>query len=299
MLRYGWLTMLLVLAGQASPALSQVKMLWKFKEGDVFFVEEKVHTRQDNKIRGSLHVQELDQKKVSRFKVVKVAVNGSAVLEQRIEAIKPVPQGSGTEADVSALKLLEGVTLRIALDSRQRVSAVQGYQALIDTLAKKEPDKAKLLRAVLTEDSLRRAVEVLLSVLPEKAVAKGDRWKIKSQSPFGPLGILHYEETFTFQGPEEDDKDVARVSIATAVTFSIPQGGTGLPLKVTSGDVKVKEAKGHLLFNVSTGRLVRRETELKLRAVLTVAVADQKLDMEVEQRQTYTARVLNHNPLEK
>jgi hypothetical protein len=299
MFRHGWLTMTLILAGQATPALSQVKLQWKLKEGESFFVEEKTHTLQKNKIRGSLHVQELDQTKVSRFKVLKVASDGSLVLQQQIESIKAVPQGTGAEASVSALKLLEGVKLRIAMDARQRVTEVRGYRDLVETLTKKDPDNARVLRAVLTEDSLHRAAAVLLDVVPDKAVARGQSWKIKSLVPFGPLGILHYVDTFTFQGADEDDKDVVRVDITSAATYSTPPAVGGLPLKVISGDVKVKESKGHLLFNVKTGRLLRRETELKLHLPLTVAVADQQLEMDVQQEQTYTARVLDHNPLKK
>jgi len=139
MLRLCCLALALIVLGPASPALCQVKLRWKFKDGDTFFVEEKSHTRQENKIRDSLEVQELDQTKVSRFKVLKAAADGSLVLQQRIQAIKATAQGTGKEADVSALKLLERATFRITLDARQRLEEVSGYRGLLDTLTDKVP----------------------------------------------------------------------------------------------------------------------------------------------------------------
>jgi hypothetical protein len=299
MLRFACLPLALVLAGPGSPAAAQGKLHWKFKEGDTFFVEEKTSTRQDIKLAGSRNVQELEQTKVSRFKVLKVQQDGGAVLEQKIESVQATAQGAAKEADVSALQQMQGATFRITLDSRQRVAGVEGYQALVKALTNREPDKARLLRAVLTEDSFRRPLVNLLGFCPDKAAVKGDHWQVKSRAPFGPLGLVDFVDTYSLRGPEEGDKDMVRVGIATAVSYSAPPGGTGLALKVVSGDVKVKESKGHLLFNVASGRLVRRETELTLRAVLTVAIAEQRLDMAVEQRQSSTVRVLEHDPVKK
>jgi hypothetical protein len=300
--RHRWLALLLTLAVLPGPARAQVKLRWKFKEGDTFYVEEKVSTRQTVKVRGSAQVQQLEQTRVSRFKVLKAAADGGAVLEQKIESVKVTPYGAGIKADASSVRRMEGATFQITLDARQRVTRFEGYKKLIDALAKDNEDVAKVFRAVLTEQAVRRPVEALLGFTPEKPVARGQSWQVKSDVPFGPLGTLHLVDTYTLQAEEQVEKDVVKVTVSSAATYSAPEGPAGgnFPFKVISGDVKVKEAKGSLLFNVATGRLVQREVQRVLRGVFTLAASEQtRIEEEVEQRQSSAARVLDNNPLQK
>jgi hypothetical protein len=296
---HGWLAVVLIGSSLATSAQAQMSLRWKFKEGDTFFVEEKVSAKQTVKIRGSAERQELEQTKISRFKVLKATPDGGAILEQKIEAVRATPHGATAKADASVLRRFVGATFRITLDGRQRLTQLEGYKQLVEALARENADHAKLLRALLTEDSLRRPLEGLLAFAPEKPVAKGGTWTIKSTEPFGPLGTLHLVDTYTLQGEEPAEKDAVKVTVTTAATYTLPEEGGVLRFKVLSGDVKVQEAKGSLLFNPTAGRLLRRETQRTLRAFLTIGLADQRLDMEVEQQQSITTRVLESNPLSK
>jgi hypothetical protein len=304
--RYGWLALTLFLLGPACTAPAQVSLRWKFKEGETFYVEEKVHTHQTLKMPDTVQPQDLDQTKVSRFKVLKVTPDGGAVLEQKIESVQAVPQSASAKADPSVLRHFQGAVFRITLDGKQRVTGFEGYKALVDRVARENPDAAELLRKVLTRENLQQPVEALLGFAPEKAVAKGDHWQIKSKVPFANFGALNVTDTYTLEGKEQAEKDVARVSIARAVTYAPPPAAGGLPFKVVSGDVKVvkeskekKVSKGSLLFNVAAAKVVRLEMHQTLRGLFTVALGNQRLELEIEQEQSRTVRVLDSSPLKR
>jgi hypothetical protein len=299
MLRHGPLALALLLGALPAAAPAQVQVRWKFKEGQTFYVEEKVHTRQTVKMPDTVLPQELDQTRVSRFKVLKVTPDGGAVLEQKIESVQATPQGPGPKADASVLRHFRGAVFRITLDGKQRITRFEGYKALVEAVARDNPDAAKLLRQLLTPDNFQQPAAALLAFAPDRAVSKGDRWEVRSKIPFATFGTLDVTETYRLQGKEQGEKGVVRVGITAAVSYAPPKAVGGLPFKVTAGDVQVKESRGDLLFNVAAGKLVRRETKLALRGQFTLAYGTQRLDVEIEQQQSVTARVLDGNPLKK
>src|SRR5262249_60998621 len=100
--RLAWSTVLFVLI--PLPAAGQVKLAWKFKQGERFFVEDVVNVRQTIKIANSENRQDLNQTRISRFTVLKVNPDGSTVLEQKIEAVKVKVSGEGPDADTKILQ---------------------------------------------------------------------------------------------------------------------------------------------------------------------------------------------------
>jgi hypothetical protein len=299
MRRHDWLVLVLVWGGLTAPASAQVNLRWQFKDGDTFYVEETVTGKQAVKIGGNVERQELEQTKVSRFKVLKAAADGGAVLEQKIESMRVTPHGTTAKVHAAVLRRFTGATFRITLDNRQRLTKMDGYAQLVEALAKEDADHAKMVRALLPEESLRWPLEGLFAFAPEKPVAKGGSWNIKSAEPFGPLGTLHLVYTYTLRGEDPAEKDAVKVTWTTAVTYSLPAAGGALRFKVVSGDVKVKEATGSLLFSAAAGRVARRDAQRTLQAILRITLADQRLDMEIEQQQTVLQRVLDSNPLPK
>jgi hypothetical protein len=283
-----------------TPASAQVNLRWHFKKGQTFYVEEKLHVKQTIKMPDTVQSQEMEQTRVSRFKVLQIMPDGGAVLEQKIESVKAATQGVGGKEAASVLRHFQGAVFHITLDSKQHITKFEGFKALADKIARDNPDAAKLLRELVSKDNLQRPVAVLFSFAPEKPVSKGDHWQVKSPKvPFANFARLDMTDTYIFQGPEEGEKDIVRAGITTAITSSAPKAVGGLPFKVVRGEVKVKESQGHLLFNVGSGHLVRRKMKQALYGVFTLAFGNQQLNMEIEQQQTKTARVLDSNPLKK
>ena len=84
---------LLVLILLPATARAQVRLEWKLKPGDVFFVEEVTQVRQTLILMGSETRQDLDQTRVLRFTVLKKNEDGGLVLAKKIETIR-IPAGS-------------------------------------------------------------------------------------------------------------------------------------------------------------------------------------------------------------
>jgi hypothetical protein len=296
-MRHAWLTALVLLV-PALPAPAQVPLRWKFKPGDAFAVEEKSENQQKLKLSGSEERRDLDETRVSRFKVLKTTPDGGAILEQKVESVKVVPAGVGVKADASVLKQLEGATFTITLDGRGKVVKLDGYDKFVAAVTRANPDEAKMLRRLLTEENLRRPLDLLFGFGPEKPVTRGAKWQLASQVPFGPFGMLQLTDHYTFEDDKLPDKGVVKLSTSTAITYKLPEPG-GLPFKVVGGDVRVKESKGDIFFNADTGRLVRREGHEFLRGVFTLAMDSRRLEMVIEQEQTRTVRVLDSPPAPK
>src|SRR5262245_42776375 len=86
MLRKGCLGVLL-LAGFALPAYGQVKLEWKFKEGDTFWIETVAKTRQTVKELGRESKREQEQTTVWHFTVVKATAD-TIILDQVLEGLE-------------------------------------------------------------------------------------------------------------------------------------------------------------------------------------------------------------------
>jgi hypothetical protein len=287
------------LLGLTATARAQVSLRWKFKEGESFYVEEKGHSKQTVKEQGSETVLELELRRVTRFKVLKMTPDGGAVLEQKFESVKVLPAGPANKAQAEAVRHLEGATFTVTLDGRGHVTKLDGYEKLVEALKNKNADDAKLVRTVLPEDMIRQHAETIFGFGPEKPVSRGDSWRVKFKQAFGPLGTLDVTDAYQLQNNDPTDKDVVKVTLSRTVSYSLPKETAGLSFKITSGDVKVKEFEGNVLFNTASGRVVERQTRQALRGVFALAVGESRLEMEIDQVQTNTARVLDRNPLPK
>jgi hypothetical protein len=289
----------LLLGVLAAPAQAQVELRWRFQKDDVFFVEEATTSRQTLTFTNSESRQELDYTRVSRFTVKQKNPDDSLVLEQKIETVKINRTGGATAANPKLLQQMEGATFRITCDAQLHVTRFEGYQELVKKMAGDDPELAKMVRLLVREDGLKAPVEMLLTCVPGKAVAPGATWESKITMPFGPLGSLATVNTFTFEGPDKKDPKLARAAVATAVTYTLPEGESGLAFQIKAGSLKATKASGSLVFNTTAGRLVSYESTRVLKGSLTVASMGRTQEMGIEQTQNSTWRVLEKNPLAK
>lgn len=296
-----WLSLWLLLGGMAAPALGQVKLAWKLKDGDVFYLEEKSAARQTMKFMGSDIKHALDHTRVTRFTVLKKNDDNSYLLEQRILLVRLNRPSDAARADARLVQGLEGATFKVTLDPRMRVTRFEGYDALIKKMAGKDT-VARNLRALMPEESLRRPTEALFGCLPDKAVEKGDSWTCTVIKPLGVLGVLRLESSSTFQKTETvEGQEAVKVEVAATKSTFTPSTTTGLSFRVVKGNIKVDQSStsGTLYFNAARGRLVKSTQTIHLTGRLTVDAMGNLLNLDVEQEDTVTARVLDKNPLEK
>jgi len=289
---YTWLPIFVLLA--PGSAAAQVNLAWRFKVGEQFFVKEVVSVRQTIKIMDAETRQEVEETKISRFAVLKTQKD-STVLEQTIQSLKIKHSGEGPDVDTKVLKQLEGARFQVTLDARGQVVKLSGYDDLLKKFAKDDPLNARLVRALMTEESFKVALVSLFGFVPGKAVAKGDSWDHKSPLPLGPLGVLTLDDRYTLEGVDEASM-IASVSVTGKGSYAPPQKAPDPALKITCGEIRLLSAAGTLYFDAAHGRLQRSEIKSRLEGTLQVSVRGSPVTMQLEQEGERKVRVLEKDP---
>jgi len=294
MLKRCWIGVLVSLAAVALPAQGQVKMEWKFKEGDKFYLENTTVQKQTIEVLGQKIEQETENTTVTSFTVLKKEKD-STVIEQKIESVKVTSKGGLGGAMDKVAEQMKGATFKFTLDNKGQISKFEGFDEFIKKIAGDDAATAQIMKLVLNEDTVKQSASEAFGFLPEKAVSKGDKWKKEMIIPMGPLGSFKAEQDYTYLGEAKDGQEIG---VASKMTYTAPKDNAGgvLPFKVTKGDFKTEEAKGTIVFDAAAGRLVREEMKMKLKGSMTIEAMGQTADMKMEQESTTKIRLLDKPP---
>jgi len=298
MRRKAWVAVLLLFGGLTAPAHGQVKMEWKFNEGDKFYVEDVSTMKQKIEFQGKGFDQTLKTTMVTSYTVKKKNTD-SVVLEQKIEGVDVKSMGGlGGEMD-KMMEKLKGAkfTLTLTKDPKEglKVTKFEGYEDFIKTLTEGNEEAAKVVKLMLTEDVLKKSSEEAFGFLPTTPVKKDDKWQRTATIPFGPLGSFKAVNDYTYVG-KEDSLD--KIALKAQLTYAPPKGDAGFGLfKISKGNLKSEGARGTLLFDSEKGRLARYSMAMVFRGSLTIDVMGNMIDMDVTIDQNSNSRVLNRNPL--
>jgi hypothetical protein len=297
MLRQVYCGILLLLAA-AAPAAAQTKLEWKFNEGDKFYQETTTVLNQTLKVMDQQIKQDMENTTVASFSVLKKNADGSLVVEQKIESIKSKNTG-GVAPVGNIFRQMEGTTFRITFSPKMEITKFEGYNELIKKIGGDDAAVGKLIRSMMSEETLKHSVEEAFRFLPDGPVSKGATWQRKQAVPLGPLGNLNATNTYTYDGPATlDGKTLEKISFAPSITYQAPKGDVaGLPFQITAGNMKAEDAKGTMYFDAAAGRLVQSETKMRLKGSLTVSASGQKMTMDLDQEQTSKIRITTTNPV--
>jgi hypothetical protein len=298
-----------VLAALAWPAQAQVQLEWKFKEGDKFYLETVSVLKQTMKTLGKELKQDLEHTTLFSFVVQKKESDNSAVLEAKIESVA-VKNLGGPTGEIPAQdkfnQLLKGATFRISVSPRGEVTRFEGYKELIDKIAGEDEAARQNVKAVLSEEYLKRSATEVFVPLPAGAVKPGDSWGTdkKQELRLGPLGTFTTTRRFTYNGKEvlegsaAGTKPLDKISLSASATYAPPKAGEAspFPFQVTKGDLKADDIKGTTYFDGSAGRTVESMTTMHLHGTLTIVVGGNTIDTEMQQDQNVKFRILDKPP---
>lgn len=291
---YGWVVLALA-AGLSGSAQGEVKLEWKFTQGDKFYLENATNLKQTVEVMGQKIPMDSLNTTISSFKVVTVGPT-EVVLEQKIEKVN-VKAGQGLDPQAKVAEQMVGSVFKITLNNKGEVTKIEGFDDLIKKLSQGNDEIGKLLKSILTEDTMKQGIQEAFSFVPGKPVNKGDSWKRQMRLSMGPMGTFIVDMDYTYQGKAKDGEEVG---LKGTYSYEAPKGGAGgLPFKVTKGEFKTEEAKGTLIFDAVNGRLVRHEFKAKLNGSMSISVADQNADMTLKQETDTKIRVLKEMPSDK
>lgn len=286
-----------LLAVVAAPAQGQeVKLQWKFKEGEKFYVRDVQTTKTTVTVLGMLVKEEGKTTTVTSYHIKKVN-SDSVVLVQKIEDVDAKSQGGLGGMSEKILEKTKGATFTITMTPEGKITKFEGYKDFAKKLVGDDDELGKMLNTFLNEDVFKMSAEQVFTMMPKDPVKKGDTWKQESKMPVPGLGDFKTATTYTYKGKHESGDE--SIGVKQSLSYQVPKGGgdIGGVMKILKGNLKADNAKGNYVFSPEKGRLTSGYMLMDIRGSLTVEFSGQNLDLVMSIEQETTTRVFDENPL--
>ena len=293
------ITSLVCLLFAALTAHAQVDVKWKFKQDERFFVREEIVQKMTMTFQGAPIPSDLKTITVYSFTVKKVnKEKDEVILEQKYESIETKSSTDQKMFD-SLAGLLKDSTFTITLQGGKIVK-FDGYDDLSKKFSKLSETSAKMMKAVVPEESLKLGPAQLFAFGPDKPVNKGDAaWARTFVMPMGPVGTFTAKNEYSYggKGTETGDRGLELLAIKPSMTYTKPiAGDSPFPFKIVNGAMEAKDASGAMFFDAARGRLARYEMTMKVEGTITVEAGDKKSEIGLKQEQTVKSQVLDKAP---
>lgn len=266
----------------ARVAREDVKLAWKFKEGDVLRYRIVQDTRQTISGPGEFEVGS-SVSQVIRQKVKSVSGDGVATLDCTWEAVKMhvgMPMGGDMDFDSTqpgaaekapaALKGfagLPGTAFQLEMKPTGEIASIHGITEAMQKVFSVDDPTMRMMKDMMersfNDESMKRSLET--TVLPEKPVAVGGKWSRDTEFDMQKIGKLKAHFDFTYDG-KEDQSGSPCAKVSTKYTLSM---GAGKPdMSSMPGaenfdiDLSMDDAQGEgtIYFSCDKGRLIRSTT---------------------------------------
>ncbi|MBI3411896.1 MAG: hypothetical protein HY040_26495 [Planctomycetes bacterium] len=283
----------------AQPALAQTRLEWKFAEGDSFALERIYTQKQIIDVNGKTFTQETTSKWLTTVAVSEKNAR-TAVLLLTIDGVSIKTNGPGLTGgvDEKLAEKMKGQSLTVTLTPHGRITRLEGYDTFVKKLAENKADVEKTLRALLSEESLRDGLEEIFGFLPDRAVAKGDKWKRTATEAAPPFGALKSVFEYVYEG-EKDDEHIVSHGVKMTYQPASAGAGTGADVfKVLKGNLKSAEGGGNFAFNAQKGRLIRGEKSLKMQGDILIESLGKQSQVEFRAEHELRIRVLDNRVLD-
>ena len=250
-----------------TPSYGQVKLEWKFKEGEQFTLEALMSSREKATYLGKEQKQDLTLNFVFEFKVIR-KFSDVTVLEQKIESIRA--EGSDAVSMTTLNEMLnefKGKKFKVTLNSKNQMQRFEGYLAVVNDIAKGDQTAASRVKELFPEENLKTLVNETFGTLPEKPITANTKWGGKFSVPLGDFGVLTGTTDYTYAGTV-DDKE--KITVEARVTGYTPpkRGGDVAPAK--EGPPKAENVKGVIFFDRSAGKLLSSEMSMTIKGSFRV-----------------------------
>jgi hypothetical protein len=197
-------------------------------------------------------------------------------------------------------KVLQNLELKLTIKpSDMSVLKIEGGEDFIKKLGATNPAMEPLLKNILSDKALKGMAQPTWGALPTKAVKKGETWDGTSDLDLGPIGTYKTKYTYTYEGPEEKDKNNHKIKIDAALTYSVPGKKDGLPFTIVEAKLSSKEGSGHAYFDEKAGRFASSNITMKLFGELKIEVGGMTTEVILDQMQTSSTKTHDTNPWEK
>jgi hypothetical protein len=235
------------------------------------------------------------------------------IIKQKIEGVTMEIDIGGTKINYDSLKdtnannplgeffkALVGSEFTLTLDTKdQKITKIEGRDEFVKKLGQANPQMQPLLNQILSEQALKDMAEPTFAAIPNKEVAKGDKWTKETTLDMGPIGKYTNTYTYTFDGQEGK---LYKIKVDTSLKYMPPDeksGAGGLPFKIKSAELKSTNATGAVFFDPEKGRVDHSNFKLDLNGDLNIEIGGQTTKVELKQTQDTSVETSDTNPLKK
>jgi hypothetical protein len=302
MSKIGLMALAALLAFLPNALGADIQLVWKFKEGETFFVEKVETLKQSAELITNPVTQESEITTVVGFRVIKVTAD-TITLEQKFAGAKLKGDLASNETLKKAMEKLKGTTLLITLTPEGKLINLEGYEDAIKTLGDGKAENMAAMKGILTEEAIKASLVETFGFLPSRPIKKGDNWTKEVKTPLGPFGFLQGDYEFTFTGKDEkstDPKtDAQQIAVGAKLHFDFPKNGIVMgDLNVARAEFKTESASGTIWFDDATGKLIRSNRDMNVKGTLTLDNKGTGLTVNLAFQTNSKMRLLDKNPLE-
>jgi Family of unknown function (DUF6263) len=281
------------------PAFGQVNLHWKFKDGDKFYLEEKVTSETTVTFLGQKSAEKNTKHRISHFTVKNVMADGIS-MEQRIESWKSQTVGGLPGGLEDGGKLLEqgckDIVFKVKMTRTGTITKFEGYDQLLKKISALNPEEAEHFKVITSEDVLRSPLTLAFDLLPDKAVAKGDKWRKTNEISIATLGKFTFTTEFAYDGKvKEGELILGKGTFA----FQPGKGNLGMGVKLLKMELRKSEHNSRIIFDADMGRLVVKETTMPLAGTLTLETQGQQTEVQMDGTESRTIRLHAKRPPEQ
>jgi hypothetical protein len=297
MLRQALMGVVVLLAGVAAPAFGQeVKLEWKFKEGDKFYVEDVTNMKEVINLAGA--AEEKSETKITMVVsyTIKKVTSEAIHIDMKMEHISVKSDGKAGQF-AKFLKKFQGTEYKIVLTPEGSIKKFDGFKEAAKLIVGEDKDQNEILKMFVNEESFVKLVEEGFAWLPAKAVKKDDTWTRETKLPMSPFGEFKVNNSYTYKG-KEDGKEV--IGLKQNMKYVPPKVGTKIMdlFTVARSDMKAENAKGTYTFDAEKGRLTGFTMNQTFAGALTLNFNGMELTVDLSLESNGVSRVLDKNPID-
>jgi hypothetical protein len=322
------LMMLCILGGYSASVVAQDKdkdkdkdkgkdgekstLKWKFEKGKTFYQKMFTKTVQNMKVMNNDVPQ--TQSQTFYFGWTPTKIEGDKVtLEQSIEGVQmeidiggnKISYDSTKEATANNpladyFKSLVGSKFEIELDLKElKVTKMSGREDFLRKLVAANPQMKPLLETILSEAALKEMAEPTFAVVPQKEIAKGEKWTRKTKLSMGPIGTYDNEYTYTYEG---NNGNIHNIKVDSVLNYTAPgdaAGQGGLPFKIKSAKLKSTTKEGLVTFDSEKGLLDKSTVKISLAGELSIEIGGTTTKVDLTQDQESVVETIPALPWKK
>lgn len=265
---------LLMTAALLLPAQDgKVELKWKFEKGRELTYKQT--QKQSMEFAGTAMEQESSQTQI--WTVKDVAEDGTATIETKCVAVSSKASGAmefeyDSEKDkevpenpqVKMMAKMVGKAFTLKMTPSGKIVEMKGFDALMEEMLKDLGEDVgpmkEMLKQMLSDDTMKSAMQQLAPMLPEKAVGKGDAWKNDFTLKFPMIGGMKFGVASTMTDLKDGD---AHIGQTWTIELKGDDADKDNPL---GGLVKITDSKGksQIVFSATRGCFVSQKMTMEL-----------------------------------